>query len=80
MVNHLYSQLQSILQVTIYPLRIYDKNTTSVARAIRQLQAQNRDKFSQVFINITSDNSSEFAAFSDFDKLGIAIYIEILKY
>jgi transposase, IS30 family len=41
---------------------------------MEQLKEQYGEKFSQVFRSITTDNGSEFAAFSAFEELGTAIY------
>nr|WP_302664759.1 IS30 family transposase [uncultured Agathobaculum sp.] len=41
---------------------------------MEQLKEQYGEKFSQVFRSITTDNGSEFAAFSAFENLGTKIY------
>jgi transposase, IS30 family len=55
-------------------IRIDGKTTTGVASAMEQLKEQYGEKFPQVFRSITTDNGSEFAAFSAFEELGTAIY------
>ncbi|MFU0833549.1 MAG: hypothetical protein ACFWUC_11520 [Oscillospiraceae bacterium] len=55
-------------------IRIDGKTTTGVASAMEQLKEQYGEKFSQVFRSITTDNGSEFSAFSAFEELGTAIY------
>lgn len=55
-------------------IRIGSKTTAGVAAAMEQLKVQYGDKFSQVFRSITTDNGSEFAAFSAFEALGTQIY------
>lgn len=41
---------------------------------MEQLRDQYGEKFSQVFRSITTDNGSEFAAFSTFESFGTEIY------
>lgn len=55
-------------------IRIDSKTTAGVASAMEQLKAQYGDWFSQVFRSITTDNGSEFGAFSAFEALGTDIY------
>lgn len=53
---------------------IDSKTTDSIATVMDQLKEQYMEKFSQVFRNLTTDNGSEFAAFSAFETLGTKIY------
>ncbi|MEG2923898.1 MAG: IS30 family transposase, partial [Oscillospiraceae bacterium] len=45
-----------------------------VADAIRQLSHEFGSQFSQVFRTITTDNGSEFAAFSEMESYGAQVY------
>lgn len=47
--------------------------TDSIVTAMDQLKEQYMEKFSQVFRSITTDNGSEFAAFSAFEDFGTKI-------
>ena len=55
-------------------LRTDGKTTSGIAGAMEQLHAQFGDQFAEVFRTITTDNGSEFAAFSAFEALGTQIY------
>ena len=55
-------------------IRIDSKTTDAVAEAIRQLHQEFGENFHHVFRSITTDNGSEFAAFSTFENLGTEIY------
>ena len=55
-------------------IRIDSKTTTGVSSAMEQLKEQYEEKFSQVFRSITTDNGSEFAAFSAFEDFGMKVY------
>ena len=55
-------------------IRIDGKTTDGVASAMAQLKEQFGNKFAQVFRSITTDNGSEFADFSAFERLGTKIY------
>ena len=55
-------------------LRADGKTTDGVASAMRQLYEQFGERFGEVFQSITTDNGSEFAAFSGFEALGTTIY------
>lgn len=55
-------------------IRVEGKTTDGIACAMAQLKEQFGDKFNQVFRSITTDNGSEFAAFSDFEALGTKVY------
>lgn len=57
-----------------FSIWIDSKTTDGVASAMEQLKEQYGEKFSQVFRSITTDNGSEFAAFSAFENLGTKIY------
>lgn len=57
-----------------FSVRIDEKTTDGVVQAMEQLKAQFGSRFSQVFRSITTDNGSEFAAFSAFETLGTKIY------
>ena len=48
-----------------FSIWIDSKTTDGVASAMEQLKEQYGEKFSQVFRSITTDNGSEFAAFSN---------------
>lgn len=50
------------------------KTTDGIAKAMEQLHEQFGEHFSDVFRTITTDNGSEFAAFSEFEALGTEIY------
>lgn len=50
------------------------KTTGGIARAMERLHAQFGDRFAKVFRSITTDNGSEFAAFSEFEALGTKVY------
>lgn len=52
-----------------------DGNTTDgIARAMERVHAQFGDRFTDIFRTITTDNGSEFAAFSKFEALGTEFY------
>ncbi|MEG1926904.1 MAG: IS30 family transposase, partial [Ruthenibacterium sp.] len=55
-------------------IRIQEKTTQGVADAIRQLSLEFGSQFSQVFRTITTDNGSEFAAFSEMEAYGAQVY------
>ena len=55
-------------------LRIDGKTTDGVAAAMKQLREEYGVQFSQVFRTISTDNGSEFAAFSELEKYGTDIY------
>ena len=55
-------------------IRIDGKTTEGVAEAMAQLHARFGERFSEVFRTITTDNGSEFAAFSAFEALGTKVY------
>lgn len=55
-------------------IRIDGKTTGGIAAAMEQLRAQFGEHFSDVFRTITTDNGSEFAAFSEFEELGTKVY------
>lgn len=55
-------------------IRTDGKTTGVIAGAMKQLHAQFGDRFARVFRTITTDNGSEFAAFSDFEALGTTVY------
>lgn len=55
-------------------VRVDEKTTDGVAKAMEQLHAQYGNQFSKVFRTITTDNGNEFAAFSKYEKLGTKIY------
>ena len=55
-------------------IRIDSKTTDGIASAMRHLKDQYGEQFSQVFRTITTDNGSEFAAFSAFEALGTKVY------
>lgn len=55
-------------------IRIDGKTKEGVAKAMGQLHDMFGSRFSQVFRSITTDNDSEFAAFSAFETLGTEVY------
>jgi IS30 family transposase len=55
-------------------IRIQGKTTQGVADAMRQLYHEFGSRFSQVFRTITTDNGSEFAAFSEMEAYGTQVY------
>ena len=55
-------------------IRIDSKTKDGIASAMNQLKDQYGEQFSQVFRTITTDNGSEFAAFSTFEALGTKVY------
>lgn len=55
-------------------IRVDEKTTDGIAKAMEQLHEQFGEHFSDVFRTITTDNGSEFAAFSEFEALGTEIY------
>lgn len=55
-------------------LKISGKTTEGVSEAMAQLKGMYAEKFSQVFRSITTDNGTEFAAFSAFESDGTSIY------
>ena len=57
-----------------FSIRIDEKTTDGVSKALGLLKAQFGSRFSQIFRSITTDNGSEFAAFSSFESLGTVIY------
>lgn len=57
-----------------FSIRIDEKTTDGVRKAMEQLKEQFGSRFSQVFRSITTDNGSEFAAFSSFESTGTEIY------
>ena len=59
--------LQNVGQQCIEPIE-------RVADAMRQLYHEFGDRFSEVFRTITTDNGSEFAAFSEMEAYGTQVY------
>lgn len=55
-------------------IRTGGKTTEGIAAAMRQLYGEFGERFSQVFRTITTDNGSEFAAFSDMEAYGAQVY------
>ena len=55
-------------------IRTGGKTTEGIAAAMRQLYVEFGERFSQVFRTITTDNGSEFAAFSDMEAYGAQVY------
>lgn len=55
-------------------IRTDEKTTDGIAKAMKQLHAQFGNRFAEVFRTITTDNGSEFAAFSEFESLGTKVY------
>lgn len=55
-------------------IRIQEKTTQGVADAMRQLYDEFGSRFSQVFRTITTDNGSEFSAFSEMEAYGTQVY------
>lgn len=55
-------------------LRINEKTTDGVAAAMAQLSEEFGAQFSQVFRTITTDNGSEFAAYTAFEQYGTKVY------
>lgn len=55
-------------------LRAEEKTTDGIAEVMDELAEMFGDKFSEVFKTITTDNGSEFAAFSEFEALGTKVY------
>ena len=55
-------------------IRIDGETTEGVIQAMEQLKEQYGERFAQVFRSITTDNGSEFTAFSVFEKLSTQIY------
>lgn len=55
-------------------IRADEKTTDGIAGAMKQLYAQYGEQFNRIFCTITTDNGSEFAAFSEFETLGTEIY------
>ena len=55
-------------------IRTGGKTTEGIAAAMRQLYDEFGERFSQVFRTITTDNGSEFAAFSDMEAYGAQVY------
>lgn len=55
-------------------IRTNGKTTDGIAGAMEQLCTQLGDRFAQVFCTTTTDNGSEFAAFSVVMVLGTEIY------
>ncbi|MCH3973261.1 MAG: IS30 family transposase [Oscillospiraceae bacterium] len=54
--------------------RVDGKTTNGIADAMRQLHDQFGERFGEIFRSITTDNGSEFAAFSAFEALGTTVY------
>ena len=59
---------------TYLSLRIDEKTTDGVAAAMEQLREEFGSQFLQVFRTITTDNGSEFAAFSAFEEYGTKVF------
>lgn len=57
-----------------FSIRIDEKTADGVGKAMGLLKAQFGSRFPQVFRSITTDNGSEFAAFSSFESMGTKIY------
>ncbi|MGL5253548.1 MAG: IS30 family transposase [Brevinema sp.] len=55
-------------------IKIDGKTCEGIAAAMEQLHDEFGEQFSQVFKTITTDNGSEFAAFSEFEKYGTQVY------
>lgn len=55
-------------------IRTDGKTTSGITGAMEQLHTQFGDRFAEVFRTITTDNGSEFAAFSEFEALGTKVY------
>lgn len=55
-------------------IRIQGKTTQGIADAMGQLYHEFGEQFSQVFRTITTDNGSEFAAFSEMEAYGTQVY------
>lgn len=55
-------------------LRIDSKTAKGISGAMTQLHQQFGEHFATVFRTITTDNGSEFAAFSEFETLGTQIF------
>ena len=53
---------------------IEGKTTDGIADAMQQLHSEYGERFSQVFRTITTDNGSEFAAFSDVEAYGTEVF------
>lgn len=54
--------------------KIAGKTTDGVATAMMRIHQMFREKFSEVFKSITTDNGSEFAEFSRFESMGTEVY------
>ncbi len=57
-----------------FAFKIDGKTTDGVRSAIEQLHKEFGEQFSEVFKTITTDNGSEFASFSEFEKYMTKIY------
>ncbi len=57
-----------------FAFKIGSKTTEGVKHAMEQLHAEFGEQFSKVFKTITTDNGSEFASFSEFEKYMTEIY------
>lgn len=55
-------------------IRTGGKTVDGINEAIEELHSQFGDRFSRVFRTITTDNGSEFAAFSNTETLGTKVY------
>lgn len=55
-------------------IRANEKTSQGIVGAMEMLHERFGDKFSEVFRTITTDNGSEFAAFSEFEALGTKVY------
>lgn len=55
-------------------MRIKEKTTAGVAAAMAELHREFGTQFSEVFRSITTDNGSEFAAFSEMEAYGTHVY------
>lgn len=55
-------------------VKINGKTTDGVADAMKQIYSNFRERFSEIFRTITTDNGSEFAAFSDMETYGTKVY------
>lgn len=55
-------------------IRADEKTTDGIDGAMEQLYTEYGEQFGKIFRTITTDNGSEFAAFSKFEKYGTKIY------
>lgn len=55
-------------------IKIAGKNGTGIEKAMEELAGIFGEQFPQVFKSITTDNGSEFSAFSSFEKYGTQVY------